>query len=83
MTDSTTIRVSTTQRERLRKLAQDADMSMTATFDAALEALHRARFYQQMAHAEHRLQADPAAWADYTAERDTWLDAPLDSFADT
>ena len=50
---------------------------MADTLDAALESLRRQRFYEEMAEAESRLQADPAAWAAYSTERDSWLDADL------
>lgn len=70
---STTIRVSTEQRERLRRLAQERDATMADTLDAALESLRRERFFEQMAVAEQRLRADPVAWANYVRERDAWL----------
>lgn len=50
---------------------------MADTFDAALEALRRDDFYRAMSDAEHRLQSDPVAWAQYTDERDRWLNAEL------
>lgn len=74
---STTIRVSVDQRERLRRLAEEFDTTMADTLDAALESLRRQRFYEEMARAESRLQADPDAWATYVAERDAWLSADL------
>ena len=74
---STTIRVSTQQRDRLRKLAEQRDASMADTFDAALEALRRNQFFEQMAEAEARLRSDPAAWAAYLSERDAWLNPDL------
>lgn len=52
---------------------------MADTLDAALESLRRERFYEQMADAEQRLRADPAAWSEYTSERDAWLNADLAS----
>jgi len=74
---STTIRVSTEQRERLRRLAEDRDATMADTLDAALESLRRERFYEQMAIDEQRLRADPAAWDNYVRERDAWLNPDL------
>jgi predicted transcriptional regulator len=76
-TTSTTIRVSTDQRDRLRKLAEQRDASMADTFDAALEALRRNQFYADMAEAEAKLRADPAAWAEYLAQRDAWLNPDI------
>jgi hypothetical protein len=52
---------------------------MADTLDAALESLRRERFYEQMAKAEQRLRADPAAWSAYVNERDAWLNADLAS----
>jgi predicted transcriptional regulator len=74
---STTIRVTVEQRERLRRLAEQGSRSMADTFDAALESLRREQFYQQMADAELRLRNDPESLADYTADRDLWLNADL------
>ena len=74
---STTIRVSTRQRERLRSLAQGRGASMSATLDDALEALRRVDFYAQMAAAERELREDPVQWAAYVAERDEWLSPDL------
>lgn len=74
---STTIRVSVDQRERLRRLADELNATMTDTLDAALESLRRQRFYEEMASAETRLLADPESWAIYVAERDAWLNADL------
>lgn len=76
---STTIRVSVEQRERLRRLAEDRGATMADTLDAALESLRRDRFYEQMAAAESRLRADPDAWNAYLAERDAWLDPEVGS----
>jgi hypothetical protein len=58
-------------------LAEQRASSMADTFDAALEALRRDDFYRAMSDAEHRLQSDPVAWAQYTDERDRWLNAEL------
>ena len=74
---STTIRVSTDQRERLRRLAEDRNATMADTLDAALESLRRERFYEKMASAEQRLRSDPEAWASYVRERDMWLNPDL------
>ena len=74
---STTIRVSQTQRTRLKALAERRSSSMTETLDAALEALRRDDFYRSMASAEQQLRADPDAWNDFEHERNAWLDAKL------
>lgn len=74
---STTIRVSVEQRERLRTLARTRSASMAETLDAALDALRREQFFQEMRDAERRLRDDPARWEAYLAERDQWLEADL------
>jgi hypothetical protein len=70
---STTIRVTVGQRERLRELAEQRVASMADTLDAALEALRRNLFYEQMAQAEVALQQTPEKWSAYVEERDAWL----------
>jgi len=64
-------------RERLRRLAGEREATMAETLDDALEALRRDEFYKRMAEAEQALRSDPAGWAQYTAERDAWLNADL------
>jgi len=60
-------------------LAEQRGTSMSETFDAAMKALRRELFYEQMAQAESALQADEAAWAEFILERNQWLDAGLES----
>ncbi|MGB3685926.1 MAG: hypothetical protein WA991_08905 [Ornithinimicrobium sp.] len=72
--ESTTIRVSFEQRERLRELADLRSASMAHTLDAALESLRREDFYRRMARTEADLSSDPDGWADYVRERDAWLE---------
>lgn len=74
---STTIRVSIKQRERLRQLAEESEATMAETLDDALEALRRDRFYKNMADAEQTLRSDQAGWTEYVAERDAWLNPDL------
>jgi predicted transcriptional regulator len=74
---STTIRVTTDQRERLRSLAEQRQSSMTEALDAALESLKREQFYREMASAEAALRKDPKGWERYIEERDNWLNADL------
>ena len=76
---STTIRVSVDQRERLRRLANNRNSSLTETLDAALEALKRQQFYEQMAQAEADLREEGDSWDDFVRERDAWLEAGLGS----
>jgi len=76
---STTIRVGIEQRQQLRMLAEQRGSSMAETFDAAMTALRRELFYEQMATAETALQEDGASWSDFVTERNQWLDAGLES----
>jgi predicted transcriptional regulator len=76
---STTIRVSTRQRDRLRDLARQRQTTMSATLDDALESLRREQFYAAMASAEQTLRDQPDEWAAYVAQRDAWLEPDLSS----
>ncbi len=50
---------------------------MGATLDDALEALRRDQFYRDMADSEAALRSDEGGWAQYTAEREAWLNPDL------
>ncbi len=52
---------------------------MSETLDAALEALRRQQFYEEMSEAEAALRADPDRWRRYIEERDEWLGARLET----
>lgn len=54
---------------------------MTDTLDAAMLALKRELFYERMAAAESGLRSDAEAWTKYVAERDLWLESPLQESA--
>lgn len=64
----TTVRISENGRSLLAQLARDADTSMTAVLDAALENYRRQRFLEQAAAAYASLAADPAAAREYRTE---------------
>jgi hypothetical protein len=63
-----TVRISETSRNLLADLAQEADTSMTAVLDAALEAYRRQRFLAQAAAAYEAIAIDPDTAADYHRE---------------
>jgi predicted transcriptional regulator len=65
---ATTVRISENSRALLSQLAKEADTSMTAVLDAALEAYRRHRFLIQAAIAYEALSADTGAAADYRRE---------------
>jgi len=60
-------------------LAEQRGTSMSETFNAAVKALRREVFYEQMAQAETALRADEDAWLAFVDERSQWLDAGLES----
>ena len=62
----TTVRISATGRSLLAQLAREADTSMTAVLDAALETYRRHRFLVEAAAAYDTLASDSAA--DYRRE---------------
>lgn len=74
---STTIRVRIEQRDRLRRLAEESDATMTDTPDAAIESQRCQRFYEAMVTAEAQLRRDPVAWDAYVRDRDAWLNPDL------
>ena len=70
----TTVRISESGRKLLANLAREADTSMTAVLDTALENYRRHRFLVQASAAYESLAADPTTAADYRRELDE-LDA--------
>ncbi len=61
----TNVRISESSRALLATLAREADTSMTAVLDAALENYRRQQFLAQAAAAYDSLATDPVASADY------------------
>ena len=64
----TTVRISASGRTLLAALAKEADTSMTAVLDAALENYRRHQFLAQASAAYESLSNDPANYADYQRE---------------
>ena len=73
---TTTIRVSTTIRNTLHEMAQDAGLSMQQLLEQALESYRRQRLLQEANAAYEALAADPETWSDYQQELTDW-DATL------
>lgn len=69
--------MSTEQRERLRRLADQRSSTMTETLGAALDSLQREQFYREMAEAQARFASHADEQIAYDAERAAWLDADL------
>jgi hypothetical protein len=72
MTDMTTIKVSVHTRDRLKKLADEDNLTMDAELARALDKAEEARFWDGVREDYARLQADPQGWAEYTAELAEW-----------
>lgn len=64
----TTVRISESGRNLLAQLARDADTSMTAVLDAALETYRRHRFLAKACAAYDALAADSTSAVDYRRE---------------
>ena len=81
---ATTVRISEASRSLLSQLAKEADTSMTAVLDAALETYRRHRFLAQAAAAYETLTSNAEAAADYRrdlSEVDATSADGLDSYA--
>jgi hypothetical protein len=72
MTDMTTIKVSVQTRDRLKRLADEDQLTMDAELARALDKAEEARFWAGVQADYARLQADPQQWADYVAELAEW-----------
>jgi hypothetical protein len=79
---SVAIRVSIETHEELRRLAAERKQPIGQVVAAAVDQLNEAAFWAEAESALARLQADPAAWADYQAEFREWEAAGLASLTD-
>ena len=82
MTEMTTIKVSGTTRDRLKRLADEEHLTMDAALSRALDQVEDVRFWQGVRADYARLQADPSAWADYAGELAEWDAATSDGLPD-
>jgi predicted transcriptional regulator len=73
---STTIRVPITVHDRAQRLAEAESTTLGAVIEAALDRYERIRMMEAYNEAMARIQADPAAWADWQAEI-ALLESPL------
>jgi predicted transcriptional regulator len=70
---TTTIKVDTSVRQRLAKVARARGVTMTALLETATERLEAEQRWSEIEAAYARLQRDePAAWAEYLAELAEW-----------
>ena len=65
---ATTVKLSREAHATLATLAQERGLAMSALLAELIEQARRQRFFDEADAAYERLQADPAAWADYQAE---------------
>ena len=66
---STTIRVTDQARQRIARLAEQDDRSMTAIVDDALDALERRKFFERFNGRYAELAEDSDAWSEVLDER--------------
>ena len=66
---STTIRVTDQARQRIVRLAEQHDRSMTSIVDEALDALERRKFFDRFNERYAELADDSDAWSEVLAER--------------
>ena len=72
----TTIKVSARTRDRLKKLADEDNLTMDAELTRTLDQAEEARFWAGVRADYARLQAHPQEWADYVGELAEW-DRPV------
>lgn len=69
---SANIRIRTGTHTTLRELKATTGMSMQAILAEAVDLYRRQEMLTRLNNAYAALQADPAAWADWQAERNEW-----------
>ena len=69
---TTTIRVSTQTRDRLRELVQVVDLPMQKIVDEAIKQYQRQYLLDATNQAYAKLRSDPAAWQAYCDEQAQW-----------
>lgn len=79
---STTVRISAEAKETVRRLAAQADRTMQAVLDEAVEAYRRQCFLEEANAAFAALRADPEAWAAEGEEREAWESTIADGLTD-
>jgi hypothetical protein len=70
--ETTTVRVRRPDSERLQALARRRQTTVIEVVHDALDALERHEFLRGLNEDYRRLQADPARWQAYLAERREW-----------
>lgn len=70
--ESQTVRISKETHGTVRRLAEQAGMSMTAIIEAAVKEYERQRFWDEFDAGYDALRADPEKWAEYQKEIEAW-----------
>jgi hypothetical protein len=78
MTEMTTIKVSVQTRDRLKRLADEDQLTMDGELARTIDKAEEARFWEGVRADYARLQADPQEWADYVSELAEWDPAVAD-----
>jgi hypothetical protein len=78
MTEMTTIKVSVQTRDRLKRLADEDQLTMDGELARTLDKAEESRFWEGVRTDYARLQADPQEWADYVNELAEWDPAVAD-----
>ncbi len=82
MATTSTIRVPATVHARLQRLAQDASRPIGQLVGSLLDDYEKRLLFTQLGEDFARLQANPAAWADYEAEQTAWEATLADGLED-
>jgi hypothetical protein len=68
----TTIKVSVETRDRLKRLADEDQLTLDAALARTLDKAEEARFWAGVRQDYARLQANPQEWGDYVGELAEW-----------
>ena len=82
MTAMTTIKVSVETRDRLKKLADEDNLTLDAELARTLDRAEDARFWAGVRADYARLQADPQEWGDYVSELAEWDQTAADGLGE-
>lgn len=78
----TTIKVSVETRDRLKKLADEDDLTLDAELARTLDRAEEARFWEGVRADYARLQANTQEWRDYVSELAEWDQTTGDGLSD-
>ncbi len=70
--ESRTIRINQKTHAMVRELAEQAETTMTAIVESAVQEYRAAQFWKEVNAGYAALKADPEAWAEYQEEIGAW-----------